>query len=1370
TLEIFEGSQPTSYLEYINFTMYYWDVDTVEGITINTDFTVENETHTLGSGDFIFVHLSNGYYRISVNSSSLSTLGPHKLRITAVWLGGSPFRNNAVRNITTSVIERTTEVEIISPPASTPYLDYVNFTFRYTDTINGLPILVTSDDLDIYANGTLLGVSDFLLNQVGTLFEVSINSTKLSPYLVSSYNITLFVNWDGAVAPYYEDAVTVLKVSTRGRTIFVEVGTIETTPYKDYMLISFYVVDDATGVPIEGAIILFDCQTVSLADSYTLIEGSGLLSGQYNITFNSEFLVSTPDQLGDFDFDLTVQWNQTLQPYYRNRSTIVLTGSVDEIWSNAQANAPQPSSVQITDYVWIIVTYNDLDHDIGIENSNDTIYVSYLATGIIPQELRIEDQGNGVYNISFSTRDLNTFGSHAVNITATLIWHTSSTVIPTFVITEINAVLTPAESEITLYWSEFATITVYYENNLDGNYTPGASVNWTYGTYTGPLSEIDSTGVYTAQIDTSLLDSGTRLVSIVADRDKFLRALTPIILIVLDLPSDMTVITPEEVFTHNRGEEIYVRLYLNDTYNADLINNNYVDDIYIIFNNTRYDMNYNATGLFYYYTLPAEATNPLLPGYVYSARISASINNYDPVSSVFKIDLLATRTFLRLLSESEAQREVFYSDLITFSFNFTTIDNTSIQAGSIFWIYEYIQYDFIHVGGGIWSLTLNSSALGRWGTFGMTFSGVPEDTNLDSSTQSITLTVKQLPTTSPSLQPVFVYWGWQGNITFTYYDTHFERGISNSSGNLDVVVSFIGSTILYDLGNGSFSIFIDTSELAILKYRLGITFDKANYLAASNGVDIIVENVPTELLLDTPLLNWIDDDNSELQVPFGESVLISLFYNDTDSSEGYVGGLPGATNITSITGGIFGVLGEEFVLNDHGNGTYTFLFDSTNEMYFPGTIPASLVGIPYRFVIELQLEYRVSKLISFTIEIIDHPTNFTVFSNFVSDSGDSGTVSMNFGQELTIEFAFTELWAAYLGQGIEGASISVNFFGSQIQLRENRSAGTNDGRYIIVFLADDPFLSLSIGDTRIDIDIVITLANYETGTYELSILLTPTEGQRLTNTVVSWGIPALFVVLLIGFAWMRIFSVPKRLRQINGQIKALSKGKMPKPVAEAKSRRELIAELYNDTNRGLAITRTAEMMPEESIPVAIPEMGELLIQLSILTNLSPEELDEFKADISKMKLSEQAAFVKEVIDQEAIRAARRDGITMDEVILRIEREAREKLSGIEEAATVATGIPAEERIFLTPEETETSYTSEPEVVPEDKVDIAREIRTEEPVSITDKLSDYEIEELRKDLQEKGVAAHEIDTIIEQARELPRDLVEELLKSLDVKGD
>ncbi len=184
-------------------------------------------------------------------------------------------------------------------------------------------------------------------------------------------------------------------------------------------------------------------------------------------------------------------------------------------------------------------------------------------------------------------------------------------------------------------------------------------------------------------------------------------------------------------------------------------------------------------------------------------------------------------------------------------------------------------------------------------------------------------------------------------------------------------------------------------------------------------------------------------------------------------------------------------------------------------------------------------------------------------------------------------------------------------------------------------------------------------------------------------------------------------------------------------------------------------------MPEESVTVEVPEMGELLIQLQIMTQLTPEELEEFKGDISKMRVSEQATFVREVIMQEAMRAARRDGKTIDDVLEAVRLDALKRLKGEEEIIEPGVPVAPEEKPMILVEEEEEA----PPLVEEEEVTPEAEPPEMVEVLPSDKLSEYEIEELRKELEARGVPPHEIDTIMEQAKVLPRELIEELVKSL-----
>ncbi|MGV9170202.1 MAG: hypothetical protein ACOC38_09720, partial [Promethearchaeia archaeon] len=131
-----------------------------------------------------------------------------------------------------------------------------------------------------------------------------------------------------------------------------------------------------------------------------------------------------------------------------------------------------------------------------------------------------------------------------------------------------------------------------------------------------------------------------------------------------------------------------------------------------------------------------------------------------------------------------------------------------------------------------------------------------------------------------------------------------------------------------------------------------------------------------------------------------------------------------------------------------------------------------------------------------------------------------------------------------------------------------------------------------------------------------------------------------------------------------------------------------------------------------------------------------------------------------VIHQEAIRAAKREGKETDVIIEEVREDARKRLRGEEvpeepEGAPEVREVEDVERILLEEEEEERLDEATP-----------AEPGTEAPA---DRLSPYELEELKKDLQKRGVPPHEIDTIMKQAERLPRDLVDELLDSLDENG-
>ncbi|MGY5858004.1 MAG: DUF2341 domain-containing protein [Candidatus Thorarchaeota archaeon] len=1367
-LDLQEAAIPAPFQENISFVVYYWDADVTEGIT-GANFVL-NSGALVEDSDFFVIEDGLGVYTIYIDSSTLGGLGAYVIGVAAVWPGGAPYHNNAQRDVSVTTVERTATVEILEPANQPRYLDDMVFTFAFVDSINDAQIGILTTYVSIYAGGTLLtsGV-DYVITPDGLAFIVTINSATLSPTLVHDFNVTVFVNWDGASSPFYTDDGASMKVSTTERSILVEPQQIETTPVHDRMNITFILVDEDNGNPVTGVgvIIQFRCvnpaRTLNVGSEYTLTE---IGVGVYLISIDTDALVFGPGDLGNFIFELEVQWNPSESPYYKNKSPISLTGSVDLIWANMQSGVPTPASVEITANVTVQITLTDLDHSQGIDIPVNQIFVTYYGTSITPSSITITHLGSGVYSIEFSTIDLNDFGNQPMNITVNYYPYSAMFVNPSFTVTEITTDLTPQFTEITLNWTEQAYVQVDYNDNLNLNLTSGASLNWTYGSDSGTFTEIGSTGTYFALIDTSLSDSGTGVVTIRADRDKYQLSVTTVTLIVLSLPSELIIESPDLSFQHYRGTPVDVTVYLTDVFNGGVRIYSGVTNVSMEFEGETYYLIQNVTDTSYWYTtLPYEATFDLEPGLIYSARIIADSDNYDPASSVFKIDLLATATTIHLTYPTEDRMDAVYNDLVKFTLNYTeTVSGAVINNATIRWIdsgFGINETFTFNVTSGLWELHFNTSQM-SYGTWGVTFDGIPGLSTLAEDRVDLAITIKKIATEVISPIPDVIYWGWVGELIFYYNDTYFGRGIDNASLAEYHWGPFNGEAT--DLGNGYYSILINTTYLdSGYRYTVSIDFEKLNFQISTGSLSLYIEEVPTEAQITTPSDNQIDSEIDELQLPFGDAIQISFFYNDTDDSDGYVGGLSGATITANIYGGAT-VRNIIIEVVDLGNGTYYFIFDSTSADLFEreGGNATALPGEPYYISITIELLHRqgytAQDAILLSIEVIERPTTL----EFADPNLADGEISMFYGETIQITLDLSESWTGTSGEGVTSAVFTADTVRTLDNVRMNVTETSELGVYVLEIYVEAPLIPIGISTNVIIVTITCSLENYQDQTLGLTLEVNPTPTQETMRDVISYATPSIFLLLLLAVLWTRHFSIPKRLRQMNGQIKNLSKGKMPKPITESKSRQELVSELFNDTFAKLEIKRVPADMPEVAIPIEIPEIRELLVQLAILTHLDQDELDEFVADISKMKMSEQAAFVKEVIVQEAIRAARAQGKTVEEVLEDVASQASRKLADESEPEEiiVTPEEPTEERVFLVEEEEEETILVESEAEVDEPVE-AETVRTE-------KLSTYEIDELKTELIKKGVPNHEIDMIIEQARHLSRELVEELVKSLGLR--
>jgi len=1351
TLALSTEPETTPYGDDAQFTVFFADTDASDAGISNAQIVVLNNSVPLVlNTHYTLTQGVAGAYIITVDTEFLGGLGTRSLTIQANWIAGSPYHNNATRVVNILVRQRETSVDVTTPPSQTRYLDDVTFTFVYTDLDAGIPITsITTANVHLkFANGTEI-TSGFTITPIGSTFEVVISSITLSQVPVTGLSLIISVDWLDYLAPFYADDMTTLKITIIGRSILVETESIDRTPKGDTLSIILDLTDLDNGNPVSGAIILFSCQNESFVQgtNYDVSE----VAGTYTISVYTGSFPGT----GIFLFDLQVRWNPLLSPFYANKTTSTLYGLIDIIRTSLQAGSPIPSTVQITGSVSLIVTYSDLDHaQAGIQYA--TITVRYFLSGLQPAGLTIDPVVGqpGQYNITFNTSDLPTIGSYSLRITAMKDDFAQVQVTPSFSVTLISSSLTPTVSSIQLNWTFSAHVVVFFQNLLTGSGATGATV--TYSVSGLPVTGMVSNGTpgwYEADIDTDTIGAGTRVVNIQANKSQYVTAMTSVTLVILTLPTEMNIIAPaEEVVEVARGDPVSVNITLTDITHATPVPNNYVKRIYITFRGLQYNLTNIPTTNTWTGTIPGPAT--ILDPTSYDVRITAVLTNFDPAVSQFKVYIKQTTTKITpqypadpYFNPANPRVEAVYSEIIIIRLNFTVpaLNDTPITNATVYW-YEgrwSLNLTFTHIGGGIWELAFDTTQ-GKFGTWGITFSGVPNNPIYASKDVSLTLTIKKIPTEVIGPLTTESYdWGWVGNISFFYNDTSFNNGVDNATVTFDY--GLFTNLPAYDLGNGTYLIEIDTTFLqSDARHRIIVNLAKENYEERTTGINIIVDLRSTVLVVISEEQNQIAIDPANLQIPMGDSFYVTFFYNDTSPIGGLSGGIVSAIigDNTLFASTAFGGQ-RNFTLENLGGGYYRFFFDTTDTTLYFYSDGVPQTGERFFFTIALEFENRMFQQVDVTIHVIDIPTSITL----------ENPTDLNFvhGDTLRYYIYLNDTWH---NRPVLGASITPAWDPAVIVVGNGTDA---PGRYYVDLVAN-------LADASGFIDITITLEYYGTQTLRISAYSAPNDTDILIGQVTTIGLPISFLVILLLGLYVRVWSVPKRIRQINGQIKSLRKNKVPKPISDVKPRNQLIAELFNDTFEEVKITRTAAQMPEESIPIQVPEMGELLIQLAILTNLNADELEEFKSDISKMKMSEQAAFVREVIMQEAIRAARRDGTTIEETLEAIQKQAATRLSG--EEAPEAVGLVEEkavETVFLPSEEEE---PEEPEVRVRKKPEPKKESFEEEPETKPERMSEYEIEELRKDLERRGVPPYEIDTILEQARELPRELVEELVKSLE----
>ncbi len=1372
TILSYEAVGKVAYGDPIEFSLYFDDLYTATSIGNGTG-AVTLEILTPGTWMFTSTWSAvDEWYDIVITSyPSYSISTPFNVTFRMTYDNIAPFYQS---DDLTGFFELRARLSLLSlevAPNPTAYLDDAVFLIQFLDVDADTGI--SADYIWVYFGMTQLTLGpEYTYTPLGGgFYDISVNSTVFGG--TGLYGISVYAFWISG-APYHNNASAAvnIRVTTRATIVDITIPPFQ-TPFLNDVSFTFEYTDLLRGSAITSIL----TTDISLYKNETLVN-----PGDYSLTPSGNGFVLTVDSeilgsgLGRYNLTIVIDWNELTSPYYVDAQTTTWA----TVTTRTLSFALDPlDETPYGHFLNITFSLSDLASGTPVDGASITFSAQAISL-TLGVDYFITPLTGGDYLIEINTTPFATPGDFIFDLT--IGWNPSTspyyksmkTIVLTGVISDIETELTAMKYEVITNWGSPADFAVFYRDLIWSNAISNATVQWESSVFgIGIFNEFPYlSGNYTGGIaDTSLHDAGTYIISIRASKDNYEIARVYITLIVQPLESEIVAIDPDlPVYLINRGAALDITILIRDS------SLNPIPDTYVIGGTVQayvsgggtYYFTYNGTPGYYTCSLPEneEAATKRVPG-TYSIIIAASMKNYEPAAFSFSIYVLQTKTAVTLTGDTTIDMSRTYTENVTVYVQLILPDTPledPFWNATVSWsvVDTTISGNFTNHGNGTYSAIIYTTDIG-FGIWNIIFKATPyANASLYASSQTtISFAITRIQTSSILPKIREYVWGWAGNLQFTYWDETFGKGIPGA--NVSIEIPGLENIVL-DVGNGTYLVFFNTTLLRAsnLYIPLPISFSKLNYAPSSATINIRVMAVPTDIFVNsveyTPayageIVEFDDLDNIvNLEIPYGDSMTITFFYNDTDDSEGFVGGLPGAiaTLNSYLRGPTFdGYLNVSLV--DLGNGLYQVTFNTL----LPGMNGRVDTEI-YRLNIELSLENRSISEILFRIKIINVTTLLTVIN-------DLGSWNLVNGESLTIEHLYKH---NRHDTGIAGVRFTANA-SRGAPFTATASAGPIPGQYFVTITASGIKLTPGSGTVTITIGDGV----YALGEHTLVIDVTQNGSDILIANSIVYGLPIGLILLLLGFAYVRVWNVPKRLRQINAQIKAIRKGKIPKPILEAKSRSALVADLFNDTFAKLEITRTPDQMPEESVPVEVPELGELLIQLAILTNLNQQELDDFKADIAKMKMSEQAAFVKEVIVQEAIRAARRENKTVEEILEEVGAQASKRLAGEgeSEGPEVVDGIKPE----VVDTEVDTVILPDREIKIKDAKastfeDDSEPTDSQAPVDRGDKLSQYEIEELKKDLEAKGVPLNEIDGIVKQAQELPRDLVEELIKSLGRK--
>ncbi len=1325
-------------LTHLSFTPPQWGND-VSIEFVYTDLITGSSSGMTGNlvlntsleGWYEVTGLGNGHYLVKLNTS-FSTTGIFMINATIVY-NGTNFAADATETFSLSILNRVTQLGYDSPDPA-PYGTNVSFTVSYSDDttgtqINGAAVLVSCDD----STDSLLLGDNYWFTDVGNGdYLILVDTQALGGLATYSLNVTL--SWSGE--PYYATSGRFINARVVERpTQILMTETPGETPFEENVTFSFRFTDYLTG------------QVISINKTHiTLVHGptsTPIASDEYSLDMTGDiYQISLLSTVLDSENLVTAHEIRLLvnksgvEPYYASREKTTQATTTER---PTQILFPLVEDTPLLDNITVEFEFVDYLSEVGIENASATVSFTNLTSATY----YLEEIGEGIYRIRIPTSQFGGAGVIFFNITM------GKTGIPFYsnrttsdVPATIRLIQTTLTAEAPPLGSQplgdIHRVNVTFTDADHGGVVSDALVttNWEALYGTDVVITETAEGIYQIAINTSGLIAQKYPFEIQAQLENYSTGIVSVTI----QPAALTVEIVMERTTYyaDWGSMVHIVIEVEEPYYGTLVPGM---DAILVWNDTEYTFTDNEDGTYELYLNTRDNDYG-----TYQPQITVSREFYQTRQRTFTLSV--SRGTGQIVLEQSIFNVVTDTDLVFWIYLNDTGRNEPVIADEV--SIEWNATDYVIPSNGtpgFYTVSLNTSGFAL-GEYELIVRAI--ETNFAFLETSVDVNIVPVPTRlqiDEDITHLTVYYGSSIVISVDYINENNNQKILGA--NLTYTLGTL-SGALSEQPDGSYRATINTTLIGSQTLYLRLTASRVGYSTSQLRSLASIVPLPTKFETGTPTQSGYHDYN----------VTYLLYLNDTYNDQPIIGA-------------------ELAVIWDGGSGTFT---DNANGTY---TVTVFInVTVPRNYEIQVQgsldnydtasirlilamartpahiegtesLSIPIGEGTSAILTVINDLTEETItdvnglaFFEGIGQAGltqlGNGSFALDVPSDLpiglyTIEVIFTgTMYSVPVHtidldirrirttlmvsnttiQTIPGSAVQVTItywdldHGVGIEdVIPDVSFGTGSLTYYpdrLQSLGNGTYvLLLQVNEAgTFGMTVAFTKDLYETRSIQFEIRSDPSAAQVLTQALTTYGSIGLIILAALLFMYVRIWSVPKLVRVMNAMIRKLARGGVPKP-AEVPSRRKTILQIANEELRPSGVTKTLEEVEGETIQAIVPEVNELLERLAEITGLGDEEIEAFRADLARMKPSERTGFIKEVIVQEEARRA-------------------DELAGIEESEA-----------------------------------------KEEPT-----LGDLpeELQDLKMKLEKKGMSSDEIDTILEEAKNLSKADLKALLESLGIDID